>query len=151
MRLYLHAESKNNIGYTPDWLRVTYHKDGHECELTLDIRGEIDYNPNLLSCRCKGELIPWALYDHTNGNEISYDELSCEEVNELLPDVTIAEIICNSETYEVGIYPVADTDETFELAEKDVLSGCEGMIEIYIDENNYYTKNFTFDTELTVY
>ena len=31
MRLYLSAESKNNIGYTPDWLKVHYKENGQDC------------------------------------------------------------------------------------------------------------------------
>lgn len=151
MRLYLSAESKQNIGYTPDWLKVDYNKDGKNFTLTLDIQGEIDYDPHALSCRCKGELIPWVLYDLDEGDEINLYEMSEEEVDELLPDTTVAEIINNSETYEIGIYPVDDSDEVFELAEEDVLTNCEGCFEMYIDEDNHYNIDFKFDTELNIY
>ena len=42
MRLYLSAKSKLNIGYTPDWLKVTYEQDGKDFELTLDIQGDME-------------------------------------------------------------------------------------------------------------
>ena len=151
MRLYLSAKSKQNIGYTPDWLRVQFSQDGKEFELTLDIQGVIDYSPDTLSCRCKGELIPWVLYDLDTGDETNLSTLSIEELESVWPDKKIAEIVCNSHTYEIGIYPVSDNDETFELAEKDILTNCEGCFEMYVDENNQYTVDFEFDTEVNIY
>ena len=151
MRLYLEAESKNNVGYTPDWLKVTYKEDGETLELTLDIRGEIGYDPDRLSCRCKGDLIPWVLLNCDTGVEVDFDSLSEEEANAILPNDRIAEIICQSNIYEVGIYPVDDGSESFEQAENDILSNCKGSLEIYVDENQYYTKDFDFTTELNIY
>lgn len=151
MRLYLSAESKNNIGYTPDWLRVQYNQDGKELELTLDIQGDIDYCSDRLNCRCKGELIPWVLYDTETGDETDLSSLSAEEIEHMLPDKRIADIIRNSSTYDIGIYPVGDGDEVFELAEEDILTNCEGCLEMYIDEDNYYNVEFKFDTELNIY
>ena len=144
MRLYLSADSKNNIGYVPDWIRVSYHKDGKEFELTLDIQGEIGYDPHTLSCRCKGELVPWVLCDIDTGNETNYKEL------ETLSTADIAKIVCNSDTYEIGIYPVGDYNES-KRAENDVLSNCTGFISIYADDDHYYDKRFEFDTELNIY
>lgn len=151
MRLYLDAKSKNNIGYTPDWLKVSYEKDGQPMVLTLDIQGDIDYSPNTLSCRCKGDLIPWVLYDCETGDEIDLSTLSEEEIEDMFPNAKIAEIICSNDVCEIGIYPVNDNDETFELAEEDTLSNCEGRIEMYVDENNYFTKDFEFEVELNIY
>ena len=147
MRLYLSAESKNNIGYTPDWLKVTYEENGQVLELTLDIQGSIDYDRETLSCRCKGDLIPWVLYNCETGDEIDLYELSNEECDTMFPVERIAEIVCNSETYEIGVYPVDDSDETFDLAESDVLSDCEAFFEMY-DGNRDYEKEFKFDTEV---
>lgn len=151
MRLYLSATSMLNIGYTPDWLKVTYEQDGKYFELTLDIQGEIGYSPDSLDCRCKGELIPWVLYDLETGDETDLYSLSNEEVENILPDIKIAEIICNSENYEIGIYPVCDTDEVFSWAENDKLTDCNGCVEIYIDEEHYYIKDFKFNVELNIY
>ena len=151
MRLYLSAKSKLNIGYTPDWLKVTYEQDGKDFELTLDLQGTTDYSPGTLDCRFKGEVIPWVLYDLETGDETDLDSLSDEEIERILPDKKIAEIICNSSNYDIGIYPVCDTDEVFSWAEDDELTDCDGCVEIYIDEEHYYTKDFKFDTELNIY
>lgn len=151
MRLYLDSKSEKNIGYAPDWLKVSYEKDGNPMVLTLDVQGEIDYTPNTLSCRCKGELIPWVLYDCATGDETDLSTLSEEEIEAMFPNDKIAEILSANDIYEVGIYPVDDRDEIFELAEEDVLSSCEGHIEIYIDENNYFEKDFKFEVELNIY
>ena len=151
MRLYLSAESKNNIGYTPDWMKVNYEKDGNPMVLTLDIQGDIDYDPNTLSCRCKGELIPWVLYDCETGDETDFSALSEKEIEVLLPAAKIAEILDSNNVYEIGIYPVDDSDEIFELAEEDTLSNCEGRLEMYVDDDHYCTKDFEFEVELNIY
>lgn len=151
MRLYLDAESKQKIGYTPDWLRVQFNQDGKEFALTLDIQGDIDYFTDTLSCRCKGDLIPWVLYDLETGDETDLSTLSADEIESIWPDERVAEIIRNSNCYEIGIYPVDDNEEIFELAEEDDLTNCEGRVEIYIDEDNYFTKDFEFDVELNIY
>lgn len=49
MRLYLSADSKQNQGYTPDWIRISFKENGQELELTMDITGETDYNPTMIS------------------------------------------------------------------------------------------------------
>lgn len=148
MRLYLNAESKNNVGYTPDWLKVSYKENGQNYKLTLDIQAWIDYNNECLSCRCKGDLIPWVLWNCTTGEETDLNSLSGEELEIKFPNRKIAEIVCNSSSYEVGIYP-AD-EEKFDLAENDILSQCEGIFEMYIDEDNYIQKDFQFTTELNL-
>lgn len=150
MRLYLSAKSKLNIGYTPDWIKVTYEQDGKDFELTLDIQGTIDYSPGSLDCRCKGELIPWVLYDLETGDETDLYSMSDEEIEDMFPDKRIAEIICNSANYDIGIYPICDTDEEFALSENDKLTNCEGCFEMYIDEEHCYTKDFKFEAELNI-
>jgi hypothetical protein len=151
MRLYLSAESKQNIGYTPDWLKVQFNQDGKEFELTLDIQGTIDYSPDTLSCRCKGELIPWVLWDLDTGDETDLSSLSTEELECIWPDKKIADIVCNSRTYEIGIYPVCDNDEILELAKEDVLTNRKGCFEMYIDKDNQYNVDFEFYDELNIY
>ena len=42
MRLYLEAKSKNNIGYTPDWIKIDYEENGILYTLTLDLQGDIE-------------------------------------------------------------------------------------------------------------
>ena len=150
MRLYLSAESKNKITYTPDWLKVTYEEDGKMYDLVLDIQGSIDYQKEKLSCCCKGDLIPWVLWNCETGEEIDLSLLIEEECEIAFPNKRIAEIVCNSETYEIGIYPVDDSDEIWDLAENDVLSDCEAYFEMYVDEDHYYEKEFKFDTEVNL-
>jgi hypothetical protein len=130
---------------------VCFNQSGKEFELTLDIQGSIDYSPDTLDCRCKGELIPWALYDLETGDETDLSSLSIEDVERIWPDKKIADIINNGRNYEIGIYPVDDSDEVFELAEEDVLTNCEGCFEMYIDKDNHYNVEFKFDTELNIY
>lgn len=151
MRLYLSADSKKNIGYTPDWLRVCYEQDDKTFTLTFDLQGEIDFTHNTLDCRYKGDIIPWVLYDDEEGDEIDLSQLDEEEIAELLPDKTLAEIIYESEEYEVGVFPAGYTDEIIEASEDDILSNCTGLLQIYVDENHYYEKRFEFDTELNIY
>ena len=151
MRLYLSAKSKLNIGYTPDWLKVTYEQDGKDFELTLDLQGITDYSSDTLDCRFKGELIPWVLYDLETGDEVDLYSQSDEFITMFFPDKKIAEIIYNSENYDIGIYPICDTDEGFALAADDRLTECEGSFEMYIDEEHQYAKDFKFETELNIY
>ena len=151
MRLYLSAKSMLNIGYTPDWLKVTYEQNGKDFELTLDLQGITDYSSDTLDCRFKGELIPWVLYDLETGDETDLDTLSEEERESMFSDKKIAEILYNNANYEIGIYPICDTDEELALAEDDKLTDCEGSFEIYIDEEHQYAKDFKFETELNIY
>lgn len=154
MRLYLNAESKNKVGYTPDWLRVSFYENGERMELTLDIQGDIDYDENCLSCRCKGELLLWVLYNCESGDEVDLNSLSDKEIDAIFPDERVAKIICESEDYEIGIYPVtngdSDDEEVFRKAEDDSLTNCKGSFEMFVDDEHYY-KDFEFETELNIY
>ena len=154
MRLYLNAESKNKVGYTPDWLRVSFYKNGERMELTLDIQGDIGYDEDCLSCRCKGDLIPWVLCNCESGDEIDLYSLADKEIDYMFPDERIARIICESEDYEIGIYPVTNGDrddkEIFKRAEEDTVSNCKCSFEMFIDDENYYQKDFEFETELNI-
>lgn len=145
MRLYLDATSKNSVTYTPDWLRVTFTEDGKNLEMCLDIRGDIDFKPNCLSCRCKGELIPWVLRNLDTDEETELYELPEKVVNTAYPEDKLAQIICNAKTYEVGIYPAYEKD--FKAAYIDNLTDCNGTIDIYIDPQHHYIKDFEFTTE----
>ena len=152
MRLYLEAESKNKVGYTPDWLKVTFYENGKQMELTLDIQGDISYDDKCLSCRCKGELIPWVLYDCENSDEVCLYSMTDEQVGKIFPDERVAKIICESEDYEIGIYPVTSRDcneEVFERAEDDEVSNRKGSFEMFVDDKYYY-KDFEFETELNI-
>ena len=153
MRLYLNAESENEVGYTPDWLRVSYYENGERMELTLDIQGDIGYEKDCLSCRCKGELIPWVLNNCESGDEVDLYSLTDEEANAMFPDERIAKIICESEDYEIGIFPVTNGDcddkEVFERAEGDDINNCKGFLEMFVN-GKHYEKEFEFETELNI-
>ena len=154
MRLYLDAESKNKVGYTPDWLKVSYYKNGERIELVLDIQGDIGYDEDCLSCRCKGDLIPWVLYNCESGDEIDLYSLTDAQIEDMFPDEKVAKIICESEDYEIGIYPVTngdcDDDEIFERAEDDVVSNGKGSFEMFVNDEHCYQKDFEFETELNI-
>lgn len=153
MRLYLEAKSKNNVGYTPDWLRVGFDENCVRMELTLDIQGEIDYDENCLSCRCKGDLIPWVLQNCESGEEVDLYSMTDEQIEKMFPDEKVAKIICGSKYYEIGIYPVTngdcDDEEVFEKAKNDYVSGGKGSFEMFVDGENYYME-FKFETELNI-
>lgn len=148
MILYLKADSKNKVGYTPDWLKVRYSENGQDFELVLDIQGSIDYDMDCLNCRCKGDLVPWVLHNLTTGDEVDLYDLEIDEINAMFPDDKVASIIRGSNDFEVGIYPRKDDDEGIKLAEGDVLSNCHGKLEMPIDGGNRYETYFKFEVEL---
>ena len=153
MRLYLEAESKNRVGYTPDWLKVTFYENGKQMELTLDIQGDIGYDDKCLSCRCKGDLIPWVLYDCESGEEVDLYSMTDEQIEEIFPDERVAKIICEGSDHRIGIYPVTnedcDDEEIFNIAENDEVGDGKGSFEMFVDDE-YYHKEFEFETELNI-
>lgn len=144
MKLYLYAISKNSIGYTPDWLKVNYEENEQKLELTLDIQGEIDYSADCLNCRCKGDLIPWTLYNTINEEKINLYDLPQEEIDKIFSSKKIAEILQIGKNFRVGINIV--NEENLKLAEKDVLSDCIGICNLYDSEDNYEI-HFKFEAE----
>ena len=146
MRMYLHAESENGIGYMPNCLKIKYAENGERLELTLDVQGETDADLDRFDCRCKG-LVPWALWNYETGEETDLDLMSEDELNEIMPDEKIAEIVCKSDNFVVGIYPFDDSDDTYELVKSDKLSYCEGVLEMYVGDK-YVEKYFEFEAEL---
>lgn len=144
MRLHVHGKSAKGIGYFTDWLKVCFNENGRSMELTLDIRGEMDYTTDQLDCRCKGELIPWVLYDPVTGDETNLAILPGEDVDERFPAEKIAEILQTGTDIRIGIYPVTDSDEVIQLAYDDVVSDCRGEID---DGVNLRKFCFGFETE----
>ena len=145
MRLYLTADSKEQQGYTPDWIRIRFTENGQELELTMDISGETDYNATTLDCRTKGQLQPWTIAD---GSQI----LDLGEINETDEDFEYYLNLFNQniETAQqiiVGLYPTDD-----ELYQDDVLTNCKGEYEFVLDFNKGQSKivNFTFETEINI-
>ena len=94
------------------------------------------------------------LYNCETGDEIDLYSLTDERVEDMFPDERIAKIICESEDYEIGIYPVTNGDcddkEIFKRAEDDSVSNCKGSFEMFIDDKNYYQKDFEFETDLNI-
>lgn len=135
MRMYIYADSKLNQGYTPDWLKVTT-IDG--TEIIFDIQGDIDYDITALSCRVKGDLIPWVTYDE-EGNEINlYDN------PELFDESTILEIFNNTTNFTIGLFPCGeDWDE--DKVMDDVFENKKCVL-LY----KYKEIIFTFDVEINI-
>ena len=135
MRMYIHADSKLNQGYTPDWLKVTT-IDG--TEITFDIQGDIDYDITALSCRVKGDLIPWVTYDE-EGNEINlYDN------PELFDESTIPEIFNNTVNFTIGLFPCGEDWDEDEIMDN-VFTNKE--CELYYGD---FVLKFTFDVEINI-
>lgn len=145
MKLYLTAISKNGIGYIPDWLKVNYKENEQDLELTLDIQGDIDYSTDCLNCRCKGDLIPWVLYNQINGEEINLYDLSKEEIDKMFSIKKIIEILQTGANFKIGISLI--NEEDLELIEDDILLDCKGLCEFYDGKNNYGI-HFKFETEI---
>lgn len=157
MRLYLEADSQKNIGYTPDWIQCSFFKNNKEYLITFDINALIDYSCEKLDCRCKGELIPWTLYEYDadgyRSEEIDLQESKYREyVEKYFTPKRIAEIIQCAVDFTVGIYP-ADEEETYpedeEYAKQDTLSLGTGLFE-YCCDNVCISKEFEFVTELNI-
>lgn len=148
MRLYLNAKSKNKIGYTPDWLKVTYtNEKGEDIELTLDIQGWTDYHTDGLNCRTKGELLPWTTYDLETGEET--DLSAIENIEEIYSVDYLLDIIENGDDHIIGVFPADTSEEGIEAAED--VDGDDlgyGEAELIWGERTVY---FKFETELNTY
>jgi hypothetical protein len=148
MRLYLNAESKNNIGYTPDWLKVTYtNEKGEDVEFTLDIQGWTDYHTDCLNCRTKGELLPWTTYDLETGEEVDLSKI--ENIEMLYSVEELLNIIENGMNHTIGVFP-ADTSEEGISAAEEVDGGDLGYGEAELIWGER-TVHFMFETELNTY
>jgi len=146
MNLYLAANSRKHIGYTPDWIQIWYSTNQFEYALTLDIQGEIGYTNNSFSCRCKGDLVPWTLIktDIKTGDteEIDLgDESQKDYVEQSFCPKKVAGLFKYAESFVVGVYP----NDRFDDAKDDVLSIGKGLLE-YGD----VVKQFVFECELNI-
>lgn len=146
MRLYLKAKSKNKIGYTPDWLRIIFVENRHKMELTLEIMGSIGYQEREFDCCCKGELRPWALFDRETGEEIDYDNFTDEELAVAMPRKKVGTILLNAESFEVGVWPIDERQETLDAASLDVFSEGHGKV-LFFDGENEIEKEFEFSAD----
>lgn len=136
MKLYLDATSKQNIGYTADWIRF----EDDQYELTFDIQGWDEYSNTTLSCKIKGELIPWVLRDSVNDTEcdLSTDSKRNNAIIDILfSSENIIRIAKSATHITVGIYP--QTESQIE----DTFTDCRGTLQC-MDE----LIDFTFDIEI---
>ena len=142
MRLYLSADSKQNIGYIPDWIRFVYLEDGKERILTLDIHGDIDYDEKCLNCRCKGEFIPWTL----SGDDIG--EIYLYELEMELSEEKLYEKMKNGVGFVVGIYP-DNCNIDGDMLAADVFTDCKGECSLFTGKE-VESIHFEFETEIVI-
>ena len=151
MRLYLSAQSKFNLGYTPDWIQITIpkpDKPDHTLSLTMDIRGEIGYDLKSVNLSVKGELVPWTLIDSESDKEFDLNDLDDEQQLIYYNDLFNNNLDHASEIV-IGFYPV-DDDSYENHEDNDIFTECDGQYE-FIDENNKLKAiSFTFTGEVNI-
>lgn len=149
MRMYLSAISKEHIGYTPDWIQLHL---PNGTDLTLDIRGEIDYDANSIDCRVKGDLVPFALWD-VDGEEKNFTKMTEDEINNFYPVSKIIELFKEAKSFTIGLFPTFTEiypDDYAERIKDDEFNACKCEIEIFnANTNETFEKEFTFDVEIT--
>lgn len=144
MRLYLSAENKTEIKYTPDWIQMTVDNK----EMTFDIQGWIDYGEGL-QCRCKADLVPWVLCDLDNDDEI--DLYDIEDYN--LTPTEIYDWFEKGRDFLVGVYPQEpndlETEEDYKMfwdkVHDDKFGVGDGEFDIMVDGE---LKQFEFNFEV---
>ena len=125
MRLELRANSKKKITYLPNYLILENNND----KIKFDITGNISYGKNKLNCYIKGD------FQVVKGNNLI--NMNAEHLCKLIrylddPDSKIT----------VVVYP-----EDEDVYVDDVLSDCEGTIELYLG-NNSYVNSFNFEVQV---
>lgn len=137
MKLYLSTEkTKNGLSYTPDWIRLEYKQ---EPNLTLDIQADIDYEKGL-NCRCKGEIIPWVLFDSIEDEEIDLISKYGNELDKMYPASRIIEMIKTADEIVIGVVPahMEDDDSIYEIEQ------LKGEAKLYI-ANECLEFNFSIE------
>ena len=131
MRLYLYAESKNKIGYTPDCFEVRNGKFRREYSWG---DGETDFSDSGLDTRTKAVL---CYYDEKKDDLVKLTRRQAKHLLKLLKDP-------KSEV-TVNVYPQTTDDE--DLAKNDILTNTSGTLVIYdeqVDFNNFNTAFYGF-------
>lgn len=144
MRLYLSANTKT--GYTPDWIQIEYADEdtNQTVELTMDIHGEIDYNPETLNVRVKGELVPWMLY--TDTNETNLSELSEQPAKQY--EELFNKYINDASNITIGFYPVTNNYESDNInTTPEEFNNSRGEYH-YIENGKLKQLVFTFNGEI---
>ncbi|MEG1299680.1 MAG: hypothetical protein RSC93_03170 [Erysipelotrichaceae bacterium] len=136
MKLYVEANSKNGIGYTPAWIQFMF--NGH-FEIIFDIHGMIEYDDKSLSCKVKGELEPWVLSNCKTQDEVCLTHETNAVVNTLLSIESIVRWIDWTQPIVLGIWPVDEMADT----NSDELSMENGQLRLGAD-----VFPFTFETEI---
>ena len=108
MRLYLNADSKNGIGYTPDTLIIC----NNDVQYEFDIQGDVDYDKPGLKCRVKGIL---AIRDNETDEYVELDENGYKFVTKLLCDPNSIVVI--------AIYPDSEYEQLSEELDSDEVNG----------------------------
>lgn len=142
MRMCLDAISKTNTGYTPDWISFTYEDNNNTYDICFDIQGDIDYKSTRLSCRVKGDLIPWVLREVDTGKEINLYDMEEAEAEAMFPIEKIIDIFKRGHDFVVGIYP---TDDENWCGDYDDVTDGEGYIDICD-----FSMCLNFKTEINV-
>lgn len=145
MRLYLEATAKSGLGYTPNWIRCEYvnPETKQKEELTMDILGEIEYSPNNLNVRVKGELTPWSFCNLETGEEKDLDGIDNSDEYLLL----FNQIFSSSKNITIGLYPVDEENGFFTENDSDEFSNCQGSYD-FVDGESIRSIDFTFDCEI---
>lgn len=151
MKIYLNAKSKNDITYTPDWIKISYKHNNQNMLLTLDIQGEIDYSKGGLFCRCKTEIHPWLLENLDDGTEIDLAILSADEINRIISIEELYEIIKNGNNFFVGIYPAVIEEASEDEMRSDIITDATGLITICKHDNSLLERHFEFKPILNIY
>lgn len=140
MKLYLSAKSEKEIGYIPDRIKLLYTDNNNiDHELTMDIQGTIDYNPNSLDVRVKGYLIPWK---YESKNHIKDLSGLLEAKQEPYLDI-FNKNLSKAKSITVGLYPVDDELDY----EDDSLTDLSGEYS-YVSNDEVTTINFSFKYEI---
>lgn len=142
MKLYLSAKTKT--GYTPDWIQIEYTNDKNQMvALTMDIQGEIEYNPETLDVRVKGELLPWVY--RTENDEIDLSDLSNRDTEKY--EELFNKYITKASYITIGLYPVTDDENDYDKENSNAFKTSEGEYH-YIEDEKQKRSTFTFDGEI---
>ena len=123
MRLYISGNSKEKIGYVPDYLII---QNGSK-EYQYSIEGECDYDIDNISCRTKGDLLK---RNDELDEYISLNEEDEKEIIKLLKD--------KNSKITINLYPISPTGDDdskfYELVKKDVITDCSAELDLWINK-----------------
>lgn len=110
----------------------------------MDIHGEIEYNPETLNVRVKGELVPWMLY--TDTNETNLSELSEQPAKQY--EELFNKYINDASNITIGFYPVTNNYESDNInLTPEEFNNSRGEYH-YIENGKLKRLVFTFNGEI---